>query len=189
VQRALQHAADLEGAHLVLLTEPSRFDTLAVLLRQADYTQSQDPGYRAELSRWTTQSPRRQDGVPAVAGGPRPDDEGLLALRRLSDTPSGAPRPYEQQPLVAVLATPGDTRRDQFRAGQAMQRVLLTATSVGVSASFLSQVVEVAETRVATYALLGGIWHPQTVLRLGYGHAAPCTPRRPVDAVARSAPH
>jgi hypothetical protein len=64
-----------------------------------------------------------------------------------------------------------------------MQRVLLTATEAGLSASFLSQVVEVPSARRQLRDLIGGGLWPQTVLRIGYGSPVPATPRRDVAEV------
>ena len=64
-------------------------------------------------------------------------------------------------------------------AGQALQRVLLTATNRGISAKPLTQPLETAdawlvrEPRSATE-------QPQMILRIGYGLPVPPTPRRPV---------
>jgi hypothetical protein len=102
--------------------------------------------------------------------------------RRFHDNPVRE-RSFEQDPLVAMLTTHGDAVRDHLLAGQAMQRVLLTATAVGLSSSFLSQPVEVPLTRAALRMLLDAPGHPQTVLRIGYGNPAAPTPRRPVSAV------
>jgi hypothetical protein len=123
----------------------------------------------------------RDDGVPRSAGGPRPSASGVLSLRRYGE--STVEREFEQDPLVAVLTTPGDAVLDQVRAGQALQRVLLAATVAGVSASFLSQPMELPSTRSLLRSLIGGVEHPQTVLRLGYGYAVPETPRREIAAV------
>jgi hypothetical protein len=68
-----------------------------------------------------------------------------------------------------------------------MQRVLLTATAAGLATSFLSQVVEVAATRLALRDLIGGGLWPQAVLRIGYGSPVPPTPRRDVDDVVDGA--
>jgi hypothetical protein len=122
------------------------------------------------------------DGVPRSAGGPRPIGGSLLTPRRFHDV--AGERPFEQDPLVAMLTTHDDTVRDHLQAGQAMQRVLLTATVIGLATSFLSQPVEVPLTRAGLRALLAAPGHPQTVLRIGYGHPAGLTPRRPVSAVA-----
>ncbi len=179
---ALVRAAERERAHLVLLDTPKALGTLATLLRRADHLQEEDPAFQRELVAWTDPGADREDGVPHTAGGPRPSGGSLLTLRQFPPA-STVERPFEQDPLVAVLTTHGDTPKDHLHAGMAMQRVLLTATVAGLSASFLSQPVEVAHTRVALRALSAPSEHPQAVLRIGYGHPVERTPRRPVAAV------
>ena len=182
---ALTRAAEGERGHLVLLETPKALDTLAGLLRRADHLQEQDPAFQRELAEWTGGT-GREDGVPCSAGGPRPIGGWLLTPRQVPPG-SAVERPFEQDPLVAVLATHGDTPHDHVRAGMALQAVLLTATAAGLSASFLSQPVEVPHTRAALRVLLPASDHPQTVLRIGYGDPVPRTPRRPVDTVTTHA--
>ena len=62
-----------------------------------------------------------------------------------------------------------------------MQRVLLTATNLGMAASFLSQLIEVKAVRRQVSDLLGGQVHPQVVLRIGFGGPVSATPRRSVQ--------
>lgn len=50
---------------------------------------------------------------------------------------------FEPYPTVLVLATEGDRRADWVRAGQALQRVLLTATWQDLVTTPISQPVEV----------------------------------------------
>ncbi|PRX45201.1 nitroreductase family protein [Prauserella shujinwangii] len=183
VRDALVAAAAEEGARLVLV-DSAQLDALTALLRRADLAQAEDPAFQAELRAWTP-GDDRPDGVPRSAGGPRALDGGLLALRDYGGPRSGTEREFEREPLVAVLTTAGDTRLDRVRAGQAMQRVLLTATADGLNASFLSQPVEVGSARARLRDRLGGRDHPQTVLRLGYGHPGAPTPRRAVASVTR----
>lgn len=179
----LVRAADHEGGRLILLERPSELSAFADLLRRADHLQEQDPVFQAELLRWTATHPDREDGVPRSAGGPRPAEGSILKLRDYEAHGSTRERLFEQDPLVAVLATPHDTPRDQLRGGQALQRLLLTATVEGLTASFLSQPTEIPAYRDALRGLIGGLAHPQTVLRLGYGYTAPQTPRRPIHDV------
>jgi len=181
---ALVRAAESEGGQLLLLDDPRGLGALAVLLRRADHLQEDDPDYQVELRKWTVERAGCDDGVPLSAGGPRPLGGNLLALRRYHSDDATVVRSFEQDPLVAVLATSGDTVRDQVRAGQALQRVLLTAAAAGLSASFLSQPMEVPFTRGALRQLIGGRDHPQTVLRLGYGQSLARTKRRSVAAVS-----
>ena len=89
---------------------------------------------------------------------------------------------YESRPQLAVLATARDDPADWLRAGQALQRVLLTATVSGLAASFLYQPIELHDMRQST-----GWWPwpecPQIILRLGYGPLGGGSPRRRVDDI------
>ena len=58
--------------------------------------------------------------------------------------PSGS---YEMLPRLAVLSTARDEPGDWLRAGQALQRVLLTATRHGVATSLLYQPIELHDMR------------------------------------------
>jgi hypothetical protein len=91
-------------------------------------------------------------------------------------------------PLLAVLSTREDTRRDWLTAGEALGRVLLCAAAAGVTASFLNQPIQVDTLRSELRALVGDEGYPQVLLRLGYGQAIPPTPRRPVEDVLREPP-
>jgi nitroreductase len=180
-RNALVRAAEVEKARLVLLDTPKSLGSFAALLRRADHLQEEDVAFQRELREWTGSGSDREDGVPRFAGGARPTGGTLLTPRRYPG--AVAERPFEQDPLVAMLTTHGDNPRDHLVAGIALQRVLLTATVLGLSVSFLSQPVEVPRTRAALRGLVAEPGHPQTVLRIGYGHPAVRTPRRPVSAV------
>lgn len=173
---ALSAAAEVEGARLLVLS-PAQLDVFAELLRRADHLLAEEAEYRRELADWTHDG-GRADGVPASAGGPRPEAGALLALRDFRPDERARPAAaFEQDPLVAVLTTATDTRRHRVLAGVAMERVLLAATARGLSASFLPQPLEVEDTRSRLVEALGGC--PQTALRIGHGYPGVATPRRP----------
>ncbi|MFJ8916441.1 Acg family FMN-binding oxidoreductase [Amycolatopsis sp. NPDC102389] len=181
VRTAVREAAGEEGARLVLLDEAGLLEATAGLIRRADHVQRLDAAFQRELRAWTRQT-AEDDGVPTYAGGPR-SAGGLLPERYVNE--GGALRVFERDPLVAVLTMPNDAPISQVRAGCAMQRVLLTATDAGLSASFYSQPIEIAAVRAELRDLLGGAGHPQTIFRLGHGYPGVKTPRRPIEAVAR----
>lgn len=181
----LMGAAEHEGARLRLVELPAEFAAVAALIRRADNVQRDDVEYQAELRTWVHDNPARTDGVPLSAVGPPARTPGLVALREFA-VPDGPDRPFEQQPLLAVLTTPGDMPLDHLSAGQAMQRVLLSAADLALCASFLSQPIEVPAVRAALRALLRA-GHPHVVLRLGYGYGGSPVPRRPVEDVVRIA--
>jgi hypothetical protein len=89
--------------------------------------------------------------------------------------------PGEQ--LVIVLGSFQDSPGDRVQAGQALQRVLLTATTAGLSAAFLTEVVANGSARKELRELLGGGLWPQAVLSLGHRAPIPASTRRPLDQV------
>jgi len=182
VRTRLADAAADEGAVLHLVADWGRYDRIAALVREADHVQATDERFRAETRRWTGRPPGAADGVPATAAGPPPSLQPALALRAYAGQDRLPARDFEQQPLLGVLLTRTDGPVQQVRAGFALQRVLLTATLLGLGVSFLSQPLEVP----ATHTRLRGLFddgEPQTVLRIGYGFPVPHAGRRPPDEV------
>jgi nitroreductase len=172
-------AAEVEGASLAVADNHAR-DHLLSLVRSADRALRAEPGYRAELTEWTTTDPLRTDGVPRSAFGPW-DALETLPLRNFGLTRPAEPRRaahFEAKPTIVVLSTRGDGPDEWLRAGQALERVLLTATLRGLAATPMSQPLEVPRLRELLTHPRGGA--PQVLLRLGYGPTTAATPRRPV---------
>ena len=85
--------------------------------------------------------------------------------------------------LLGTVRRTGDTPTDQIVAGQALQRVLLTATDAGLACSMMSQPIEVLAAREQLRRSLGRSGTPQMALRLGYGDPGRLSPRRDVADV------
>ena len=131
---------------------------------------------------WVRTSPRRTAcRSPPAARPAEPQD--LLPPRAFGVRTGHPAADFEPEPLVAVLGTPGDTAADQIIAGQALQRVLLTATDAGLAVSLLSQPIEVPAAREQLRLALGRSGTPQMVMRVGYGKPGWPTPRRSIDEV------
>jgi nitroreductase len=183
VQAAMKRAAFLEEGWLRILdrTQAGKWMGAAA---GADAKLEKDPGYVAELKRWT----RDRDpgsGVPAAAIGAR----GKRGDAPVRDYGLGGVEEerFERRPQLLTLSTDGDQPVDWLRAGQALQRVLLTATVHGVSASFLTQPMELSDHEGQPRRWP---WHwpfaeiPQMVLRVGYAtRPAVFTPRRDIPDV------
>ncbi|GAA4856138.1 Acg family FMN-binding oxidoreductase [Pseudonocardia benzenivorans] len=182
----LRRAAVEEGAWLDLVTDPETRWELSDLARWAHEKQVADPAFAAELEAWTGHTADRPDGVPAWAGGPLPPPNSTWVLRDFSGGTAPGDRVYEDEPLIAVLSVHGEGPREEIRAGEALQRVLLTATVHGLAVSFLSQLIEVPEARDRMRRLISGSRPPQVVLRIGHGWPVAATPRRPVEDVLGS---
>jgi nitroreductase len=172
-------AARTEGATLAVLDPDTRRSVLA-LAATANHRQNDDPAYLDELRYWTNVPPGSVDGIPAWAWGPI-DDRGALPLRDLGAGYPQLPRRharFEDAPTVAIVYTAGDGPRDWLRAGQAMERILLTATVHGVATTPITAPTEQPELRALLYRDAGPV--AQIILRMGYGTPTAMTPRRPV---------
>ncbi|MEU4159265.1 hypothetical protein [Actinoplanes sp. NPDC026670] len=78
---------------------------------------------------------------------------------------------------MTVLATDGDTPAAWVLAGQALQRVLLTATVLHLATTPISQPIEIPAVRdLLTDPATGRT--AQMIIRLGYAEPAVATPRR-----------
>ncbi len=178
----LTEAAAIEGAilHILDLDEAARVLQLAAV---AERDQLADPRYRAELTRWVG-GERDRDGIPAASLGPRSPDTSTPVRDFAPGHEPGEFRYawFEEHPQLAVLATHSSRRADWLRAGQALERVLLTATARGISASPLTQPLEAGEAWLVRDPR-SGTEQPQMILRLGYGLPVRPSPRRPVGEV------
>lgn len=176
----LAAAAAAEKAVLATADAAGR-DAILALTRTADEWQRTDPAYREELTAWTLPPMGRSDGVPAQAFGPR-DERDALPVRDFGLAQPDLHRRlarFEPEPTLVLLSTEGDGRLAWVRAGQALQRVLLTATVRGVAAAPMTQALEEPLTR----QLISDQAHnryAQAILRLGYGCATAASPRRPL---------
>ncbi|MGV9309451.1 Acg family FMN-binding oxidoreductase [Nonomuraea sp. NPDC004354] len=173
-----------EGASLVMLRGGAARRVLD-MIAAADRALSSDDAYRGELSRWTGDGPRA-DGVPSHAFGPRPRDSGF-PMRDFSLGTRLEVAAYEGDPQIAALLTGDDGPRDWLAAGQALQRLLLTATAHGVSASLFSQPLDLGDDRDGGLRA-GTPGQVQMLLRLGYGPPVPAVTRRPLHEVLDARP-
>ena len=183
----LRDAARWEDAVLAVAGPDGR-DAVLAMARAADRRVRGRPGYRAELTRWAGDTVRH-DGVPSWAFGGW-DALETVPIRDFAEV-SASPRSgeaFEAHPTILVLATAGDRRSDWVRAGQALQRVLLAATWKGLSATPISQPVEVSAVRRLLIDPSAGLT-VQMVLRVGYGRTAGRTPRRPLSDVLLAHPN
>ncbi|MDI5975914.1 Acg family FMN-binding oxidoreductase [Amycolatopsis magusensis] len=183
LQAALNTAALTEGGQLEHLEPSARYDTVAVLARRAEFLQATDESFQAESARWTRRSAGSADGVPLTAAAPPARHAGAVPQRGSHANAELPARSYEQQPLLVAVLSGGQGALADLRGGLVMQSVLLTATSLGLATSFVSQPFETTETRAALEALFRDSGRVHTLLRVGYGYATPPTARRPVTEV------
>ncbi|MBE8472010.1 Acg family FMN-binding oxidoreductase [Streptomyces justiciae] len=184
----LRGHARAEGAELRTMESTHARLHLAELVRTAEAIDRDDPGRVAELLHWTrAEHDGCSDGVPLDACTRHPDGTGLAGrdFLRLVSAPPAAPT--EIWPpgtgLVVLLTTRDDTPEDWLRAGQALQRVLLHATTRWTAAAFHTQPLEIPRLRAQLRTALALGDFPQMILRLGHTTRGRPVPRRPVGAV------
>jgi len=197
--RTLRHAAEAEGCWLAALTSEDARVELAVLLARADWMERHDPAYQAELASWIRYDPEAVDGIPRPAAlssaEPRPTD---FPARDFTGGTGSEPATADEagermraarveHPGVLVLGTDADGPADRLRAGRALGRVLLAATTAGLATSPLGQALDIEATRSLVHSLTGGTGLTQMIIRAGHPDTSvpPMTPtrRRPVPDV------
>jgi nitroreductase len=177
VRARLIEAARAEACWLDLLVGMTALAGFAEIANSADRVLRRDERYQSELVGWV-HADAAVDGVPVSAGASLSEPQDLLPQRAFSERRRAPGRDFEPEPLVAILGSAGDGPADQISAGQALQRVLLTATDAGLASSMISQPIEVPAARDQLRRSLSRSGMPQMAVRIGYGHAGRPTPRR-----------
>ena len=178
VRVRLIEAARSEGGWLDLLVGTTALTGFAEIARSADRVLRRDGAYQEALA-------SMRGAVPVSAGAPPAEPYDLLPQRLFSDRRRANGHDYEPEPLIGIVGSTGDLAVDQTVAGQAMQKVLLTAVAAGLDTSMISQPIEVPAARDRLRRSLGRSGFPQIVVRFGYGTPGQPTPRREFADVVR----
>ncbi len=186
---------------------------IADLVAQADRLQFADDNFRTELAHWMRPNDTdKGDGLPAYAQGMSGRVWDILShagpfIMRTFDVGKGRAAKDRQlaegSPALAIIHTADDDHAAWLATGAALTRLLLAATSMGISASYLNQPIEVESLRprlseliaahLAAHTAMNALAqqdrpdakqsptiYPQILLRLGYADYTPATPRRPL---------
>ena len=150
------------------------------LMNRADAAQFADPAFREELDYWIGEgafgTPWLLAKLSQLASAYL--DLGGFAAKADEDVLMNAP-------TFGLIYSEDNDRRSQVRAGQAFERIYLTATALGIRLQPLSQIVAVPQTREQLAALCSsrGLTVQQP-FRLGYAEAEKShTPRRTLEEV------
>jgi hypothetical protein len=188
---ALAQEAASEGAELRLMTGDEQRSALAAVVEAGDYALRRDDKRAREQARWApAPRNRRRDGVPATAYPAQPErTTPYFPGREFAHghgwglPPQAAPQHASSAGTAALLVTRADTPAAWIAAGQALQRVLLLASSCGVAAAMHSQPLEIPALRDFTSEQFGAGEHAQMVLRFGMTDRAESSIRMPIDTV------
>ena len=179
-RRLLSCCGDL-GLRVDVTDDPAVRSRIVELNLHADEMELADPNFRKELGFWIGQGVFGTPRLLSWLGGrllPRINVGRTVAMRNAEVLSSA--------PLVGIISARVDDRETQVRTGQALERVWLHATALGIALQPMSQALEIPSLRaeLAKVTPASG-WVPQQVFRLGYAMHSPQghTPRRPVDEV------
>jgi len=185
---SLVFAAEQERCFAAPLVGEAAREVAAQCISDADRIEWADPVWRREISSWM--HPQRKNegfGIPGLT------QRAAQLVARTFDIGSGVAAHDSQilqgTPLLFVIGTPNDHDADWLHAGQALERVLLTACSHGLQASFLNQPLHIERLRSSIRAIAPTALTPQVLLRLGKPSDVlePVT-RRPLEAVLATDP-
>ena len=158
-----------------MVADDARRASLAAAIQLAERAAQLDSGRIHELARWApSPGSTRADGVPSTAYPARPEHTnpdfpgrdfahgkgwGLPPLTTASAARSTG--------VVALLTTRHDRPQDWLAAGQALQRILLTASACGAAAAMHSQPLELPWLRRVIRLQFSDGAYPHLVLRFG----------------------
>lgn len=183
--------ATLQGtvAYLDVINDNGR-PALADASRRSEENRLRDASYRYELLWWTGHS-SAEDGLPASALPSRAEASHVDVARDFPTYGSGDRRPQVERDHsnILVLSTYDDSRENTLRCGEALSRVLLECTAMGLATCALSHMIELHASREIVRRLTGRRAEPQVLVRVGgipeSGEQFDRTNRRPLADVLR----
>lgn len=175
-------SVESEGARLLRIEEKDR-GTIASLIAEGDRQQFSNPHWRRELASWL--HPRRQRDGLSTSMWMLPISRLVVRNFDLGDsTGINDAQLAMDAPLLLVLATKGDEKKDWIGAGQALQRMLLEGADRGLAAGYLNQPCQLDSLRPKLQMNTLPEHHPQLIVRMGHPkESIPESVRRPAEEV------
>ncbi len=188
---ALRTSAARDGAALRIMADDRRRALLAAAVQTAEHQLRLDGGRVRELARWTpAPGSGRGDGVHATSYPSRAEHTDPYFPGRdfarghgWGLPPLSTARAYRAAGVVGLLTTAADRPVDWVNAGQALERILLTASTCGVAVALHSQPIELPLLREFVRTRLSDGAYPHLVLRIGMVTQAAVSVRRGPDEV------
>ena len=172
---ALRAAAAREGAALRIVADDGRRAALAAAVQTAEHELSHDGERLRELARWTpAPGGACRDGVPATSYPARAErtqpyfpGRDFARGHDWGMPPLSPATSHRAAGVAGLLTTNADHPADWVNAGQALQRILLTASTCGAAVALHSQPLELPWLREFIRTQLSDGACPHLVLRIG----------------------
>ncbi len=152
-----------------------------------------DDDYHQELMWWTAPS-RQSEGIPESALVSEADAGRVDVNRRFpADPDEWSSAGTTDEAKILVLSTPGGTRGDALRCGEALSAILLECTMAGLATCPVTHITELEASRDIIRDLMSdSAAVPQVLIRVGIEPEGdlvrPPTPRRPLSEVLEIRP-
>ncbi len=194
---ALRAGAAREGAVLRIVADDGHRAALAAVVQAAEHQVRYDGERLRELTRWTpAPGSACRDGVPATsylarAEHTEPDFPGRDFARGhgWGLPPLTLATAHRAAGVASLLTTAADRPADWVHTGQALQRILLTASVCGAAVALHSQPTELPLLREFIRTQLSDDAYPHLVLRIGLVTQIASSVRRdPEDVLFLSGP-
>jgi hypothetical protein len=191
---ALRGSAARDGAALRIVADDGRRATLVAAVQTAEHDLRLDGASVRELARWAPAPGSAPfDGVPATSYPARAEHTDPYFPGRdfarghgWGVPPLSSARAPRAAGVAGLLTTAADRQVDWVNAGQALQRILLTASTCGAAVALHSQPAELPRLREFIRNHLTDGAYPQLVLRIGMVIQAAVSVRRDPDDVLLS---
>jgi hypothetical protein len=189
---ALRENGAHDGAALRIMADDRRRAMLAAAVETAERAQRLDAQRARELAKWApAPGSMRDDGVPVYSYPARPErtepyfpGRDFAHGRGWGIPPLSSARLPRATGVVGLLTTADDRQVDWVNAGQALQRILLTASTCGAAVALDSQPIELPWLRAFIRTHLSDGAYPHLVLRIGMViQAADSVRRDPADVL------
>ncbi len=194
---ALRAGAAREGAALRIVADDGHRAALAAAVQAAEHQLRRDGERLRELARWTpAPGSACRDGVPVTSYPARaeptePDFPGRDFARGhgWGLPPLSPATSHRAAGVVGLLTTTADRPADWVNAGQALQRIMLTASVCGAAVALHSQPLEKPWLREFIRTRLSDGAYPHMVLRIGLVTQVATSVRRdPEDVLVPAGP-
>jgi len=172
---ALRAGAARDGAALRIVANDVQVAALAAAVQNAERMLELDSRRVQELVKWTpAPGSSRSDGVPATSYPARAEhtdpyfpSQDFARGHDWGIPPLSTAASVRSVGVVGLLTTAADRPVDWVNAGQALQRILLTASAGGAAVALHSQPFEVSWLREFVRGRLSDGAYPHLVLRIG----------------------
>jgi len=179
----------VESSEMMCFAAPQERLRIAELVEEADLLLMSDERWRHELADWVRPNESSAgDGMSGDAFG-IPGPLSAFAPWVVRSFDAGDVRAPRDRDLIEnaaglIVVTGHDDRISLLRVGEALERLLLTLTALGVQYAFANQACQVTAIRHELWDQVRSPKPPQLLIRIGYAPSVPRPmPRRPVAAV------